>query len=43
MSVHVLIHTFKKKKKIKIKNIYKYGNTTVFTVVLPFTNVTLQQ
>ena len=41
MSVHVLIHTFKKKKNKKKK--YKYGNTTVFTVVLPFTNVTLRQ
>ena len=40
MSVHVLIHTFKKKSK---KYIYNYGNTTVFTVVLPFTNVTLRQ
>ena len=42
MSVHVLIHTFKKKKKNK-KKIYKYGNTTAFTVVLHFTNVTLRQ
>ena len=41
MSVHVLIHTFKKKKNQK--QIYKYGNTTVFTVVLPLTNVTLRQ
>ena len=41
MSVHVLIHTFKKKKKIK--QIYEYGNTTVFTVVLAFSNVTLRQ
>ena len=41
MSVHVLIHTFNN-NKIKRK-IYKYGNTTVFTVVLPFTNVTLRQ
>jgi hypothetical protein len=39
MSVHVLIHTFKKKNIKK----YKYGNTTVFTVVLPLTNVTLEQ
>ena len=36
MSVHVLIHTLKKKK-------YEYGNTTVFTVVLAFSNVTLRQ
>ena len=52
MSVHVLIHTFKiikskiKKKKKKINKkiyIYKYGNTTAFTVVLHFTNVTLRQ
>ena len=40
MSVHVLIHTFQKKKPKKPQNIYKYGNTTV---VLPFTNVTLRQ
>ena len=31
------------KKKDNKKNIYKYGNTTVFTVVLPFTHVTLRQ
>ena len=47
MSVHVLIHTFKIiKSKIKKKKniyIYKYGNTTAFTVVLHFTNVTLRQ
>ena len=40
MSVHVLIHTFKKKNKNN-KKIYKYGNTTAFTVVLHVTSIWL--